>query len=81
MNNDLLLFKDSEITKLVEESEIHIMPSMNPDGFEVAKPYPGACNYVGRENANNVDLNRDFPTFDEKTWSEAQLLSGRQPET
>ena len=57
------------------------MPSMNPDGFEVAKPYPGACNYVGRENANNVDLNRDFPTFDEKTWSEAQLLSGRQPET
>ena len=58
------------------------MPSMNPDGFEVAKSHEGKCHSSpGRANANGKDLNRNFPTFDEVDWSEAQLLNGRQPET
>ena len=39
---------------------------MNPDGYEESynsditpKPY-----VLGRKNANNVDLNRDFPNLD-----------------
>lgn len=42
---------DKEITKLVNEAEIFIMPSMNPDGSEK----------IQRGNGNNVDLNRNFP--------------------
>jgi subtilisin-like proprotein convertase family protein len=42
---------DPRITSLVDTSEIWILPSMNPDGTAAARRY----------NAQNVDLNRDFP--------------------
>lgn len=43
--------KDAEITSLVDNTEIYIMPSMNPDGSDLKQ----------RANANYVDLNRNFP--------------------
>lgn len=48
------------ITKLVNTTRIHIMPSMNPDGYMRAH-LGDAQGYVGRTNAGGVDLNRDFP--------------------
>ncbi|KAM6153629.1 carboxypeptidase M isoform 1-T1 [Erethizon dorsatum] len=66
--------KDLEITSLINSTRIHIMPSMNPDGFEaVRKP---DCYYSnGRENYNQYDLNRNFPdAFEYNNVS-------RQPET
>lgn len=58
--------QEPEITKLVENTEIHVMPSMNPDGFEKAytpNNWPSCDGVNGRNNARNVDLNRDFPTW------------------
>lgn len=77
--------KDDRITKLVNSTEIHLMPSLNPDGFELSKE--GNCdslpNYVGRSNARDVDLNRNFPDqFDaNKANDDEYLFGGRQPET
>ena len=55
-------------TDLINNTAIYIMPSMNPDGFELGQ----------RSNANGVDLNRDFPDqFDDPL----NTLDNRQPET
>lgn len=65
---------DTEVTNLVNNTRIHIMPSMNPDGYEVATE-GDVTGYKGRNNSNNFDLNRNFP--DQFTIIKAP----RQPET
>jgi len=84
--------RDSRVTQLVDNTEIYLLPSMNPDGYTASQP---GCNTFGgfnlfgiggksaRENANGVDLNRDFPKqFDERQDVDFQTLTkGRQPET
>ena len=42
---------DERVRRILDNTEIHLVPSMNPDGFEA----------VTRENYNRVDLNRAFP--------------------
>jgi carboxypeptidase D len=59
---------DPRIAALVDDTEIWIMPSMNPDGTELEQRY----------NANNVDLNRNFPDW----FSDpVNTPAGREPET
>uniref|UniRef100_A0A8C5WWP2 Carboxypeptidase N subunit 1 n=1 Tax=Laticauda laticaudata TaxID=8630 RepID=A0A8C5WWP2_LATLA len=60
------------ITQLIHETRIHLLPSMNPDGYEVAAAQvPG--NYLeyvtGRNNVNGVDLNRNFPDLNIMMYS------------
>ncbi|KAF9609372.1 hypothetical protein IFM89_015669 [Coptis chinensis] len=43
--------KDPLATLIIKNTHLHILPTMNPDGFSLRK----------RGNANDIDLNRDFP--------------------
>jgi hypothetical protein len=58
--------KDPEIRRLINTTRIHLMYSMNPDGYERAYNYQGdkSAWLLGRGNANGVDLNRNFPDLD-----------------
>ena len=59
--------RDSRITELVDKTRIHILPSLNPDGYELAAAHKKSDSpdvtedVIGRLNANGVDLNRNFP--------------------
>lgn len=51
---------NNTIKSLIERTRIHILITMNPDGFATAKE--GQCiGLLGRPNANGFDLNRNFP--------------------
>lgn len=60
--------QDPRVTHLVNETEIWIMPLMNPDGYVAGS----------RFNANEEDLNRDFP---DPVTSPDNVTDDRQPET
>ncbi|KAK8781477.1 hypothetical protein V5799_017182 [Amblyomma americanum] len=65
---------DPYVRHLLDNTRIHIMPSMNPDGYEIAKE--GDCTgTLGRYNARGVDLNRNFPSRYNKQSGQ------QQPET
>ncbi|MBI2520971.1 MAG: succinylglutamate desuccinylase/aspartoacylase family protein [Bdellovibrio sp.] len=61
--------QDPFIRHLVNDTEIYIMPSMNPDGADKHQ----------RGNSLYVDLNRNFPDFTTEDNTNTQV--GRQPET
>lgn len=66
---------NSLVTALVNSTRIHLLPSMNPDGYE--KSSEGDCeSELGRANAADADLNRNFPDRYGKTIDN----SHRQPE-
>ncbi|XP_055931253.1 carboxypeptidase E-like [Argiope bruennichi] len=52
---------NEDIQHLINITRIHILPSMNPDGWDIATQSGGRDWLAGRENANGKDLNRDFP--------------------
>nr|KAG5687053.1 hypothetical protein BaRGS_002426 [Batillaria attramentaria] len=64
------------LTSFVDLTRIHIMPSMNPDGYEIA--HEGDVNGVtGRTNADNIDLNRNFPDL----FHNGGINAHQEPET
>ncbi|XP_056635449.1 carboxypeptidase D-like [Diorhabda sublineata] len=54
--------KDKNVTWLLKNTKIHIVPTINPDGFEVAGV---ACKGITGRNVpfRDIDLNRNFPDF------------------
>jgi len=74
--------RDLRVKEILMKTDIHIVPSLNPDGFEIAEK--GICSGyhagTGRHNGNLVDLNRAFPTWDALSYTKEELMNVSQPE-
>ncbi|KAI7688311.1 hypothetical protein SSS_10674 [Sarcoptes scabiei] len=59
---------NEEIQNLVNFTRIHLLPSLNPDGWDIATnnldQNRNSSWLLGRSNMNGVDINRDFPDLD-----------------
>lgn len=79
--------EDNEAKRILDNTDLWILPTMNPDGF--ARATEGQCEggdyAAGRVNEGRKDLNRDFPDFEEwRKWrrnSGFDLNKNRQKET
>ncbi|XP_041346978.1 carboxypeptidase M-like, partial [Gigantopelta aegis] len=50
------------LTHFLKTTTVHIMPTMNPDGFAIAS-YGNCSSLTGRKNGGSYDLNRNFPDY------------------
>ncbi|XP_060044527.1 carboxypeptidase Z isoform X2 [Erinaceus europaeus] len=57
------LLGSRRVGRLLNSTRLHLLPSLNPDGYEVAAAEgPGYNSWTsGRQNAQSLDLNRNFP--------------------
>ncbi|XP_047676154.1 carboxypeptidase Z-like isoform X2 [Tachysurus fulvidraco] len=80
------LLGNTRIQTLINTTRIHILPSMNPDGYELAlseehrgpdSEYDEDAVYTshvaGRYNAQNIDLNRNFPDLTSSVYNQRRL--------
>ena len=68
--------ENPKVSSLLDNVEVWINPLANPDGAY----FGGDTNIIDspkRRNANNIDLNRNFPILDDPVYTS----QGRQPET
>uniref|UniRef100_V9KBI2 Carboxypeptidase Z-like protein n=1 Tax=Callorhinchus milii TaxID=7868 RepID=V9KBI2_CALMI len=70
---------NQRIQALVNTTRIHLLPSMNPDGYEfAAEEGPGYNGWAnGRVNAQSLDLNRNFPDLTSIFYRERRRRGGR----
>ncbi|XP_074847812.1 carboxypeptidase Z [Carettochelys insculpta] len=73
------LLGNPRIQTLINNTRIHLLPSLNPDGYELAAEegagYNGWIN--GRQTAQNLDLNRNFPDLTSEVHNRAGLRWAR----
>ncbi|KAJ2947032.1 hypothetical protein O0L34_g16377 [Tuta absoluta] len=61
-------FGNRQIKSLIHTTRIHLLPAMNPDGWQAATDTGGQDYLIGRNNNHSVDLNRNFPDLDAITF-------------
>ncbi|XP_057715901.1 LOW QUALITY PROTEIN: probable carboxypeptidase X1 [Corythoichthys intestinalis] len=66
---------DRRVLRLVTETRIHLLPSMNPDGYEVAynKGSELAGWGEGRYTFEGIDLNHNFPDLNTILWDAQEV--------
>uniref|UniRef100_A0A3Q0RUH1 Carboxypeptidase X, M14 family member 1 n=1 Tax=Amphilophus citrinellus TaxID=61819 RepID=A0A3Q0RUH1_AMPCI len=75
---------NQRIVRLVTETRIHLLPSMNPDGYEEAYGSELAGWAEGRYSFEGIDLNHNFPDLNNIMWDAQEKAADQSkvaPET
>ncbi|XP_047441500.1 probable carboxypeptidase X1 isoform X2 [Mugil cephalus] len=70
---------DPRIIRLVKETRIHLLPSMNPDGYEMAfKKGSELAGWAwGRYSYEGIDMNHNFADLNSIMWTAIELETDR----
>uniref|UniRef100_A0A4W6CAN9 Carboxypeptidase X, M14 family member 1 n=1 Tax=Lates calcarifer TaxID=8187 RepID=A0A4W6CAN9_LATCA len=70
---------DQRIVRLIKETRIHLLPSMNPDGYEMAykKGSELAGWALGRYSYEGIDMNHNFADLNSVMWNAIELETDR----
>lgn len=72
---------DEKITQLVNNANIYIIPSANPDGFERIKSENFKCDLDLGLNLNEIDIEYNFPSILDTNLTLDTMFMGRESET
>lgn len=76
------LEQESDAHKILQNMRLFLMPTLNPDGFELSHENACRSSQGGhRTNANGCDLNRNFPEQFKPNLNRNSRNCGTQPET
>ncbi|XP_030211606.1 probable carboxypeptidase X1 [Gadus morhua] len=68
---------NQRIVRLVTETRIHLLPSMNPDGYETAYEKGSELSgwALGRYSVEGIDLNHNFPDLNNILWDAQEVAA------
>ncbi|TKS72802.1 putative carboxypeptidase X1 [Collichthys lucidus] len=66
---------DQRVVRLVKETRIHLLPSMNPDGYEMAFKKGSELSgwALGRYSYEGIDMNHNFADLNSVMWNAIEL--------
>ncbi|XP_030628233.1 probable carboxypeptidase X1 [Chanos chanos] len=66
---------NQRIIRLVKDTRIHLLPSMNPDGYEAAYEKGSELSgwALGRYSYEGIDMNHNFPDLNNIMWDAQEL--------
>ncbi|XP_049898775.1 probable carboxypeptidase X1 isoform X2 [Epinephelus moara] len=70
---------DQRVVRLVKDTRIHLLPSMNPDGYEMAyKKGSELAGWAwGRYSYEGIDMNHNFADLNSGMWTAIELETDR----
>ncbi|XP_077434178.1 putative carboxypeptidase X1 isoform X2 [Vanacampus margaritifer] len=70
---------NQRIVRLVQDTRIHLLPSMNPDGYEMAFKKGSELSgwTLGRYSYEGIDMNHNFADLNSVMWTALELETNR----
>ncbi|XP_066535428.1 probable carboxypeptidase X1 isoform X2 [Hoplias malabaricus] len=71
---------NQRILRLVKDTRIHLLPSMNPDGYETAYEKGSELSgwALGRYSFEGIDMNHNFPDLNNIMWDAQELATDKK---
>ncbi|XP_063732945.1 probable carboxypeptidase X1 isoform X2 [Eleginops maclovinus] len=70
---------DQRIVRLIQDTRIHLLPSMNPDGYEMAFKKGSELSgwSLGRYSYEGIDMNHNFADLNSGMWNAIEVETDR----